>query len=170
MSSVSVVGRPNMPPRLLELLDNKLSWQPYGVVRRITQEDVNDFARQTGDNQPMHVDVSRPTIAHGLFILSLLPQLSHDFPHNQDGKGGDARIMLGGFNSIRFVRPVAVGSNVRAKYALNRHRQEDVRGMGSAEILEFAFQIETETAPEVYKSAIRGEVSVYVWPNGTNAV
>src|SRR5258708_15799961 len=54
----------------------------------VTQEEIDEFARVTGDDQWIHVDVERAkqtpfggTIAHAYFTLSLPPPFSYDmFP------------------------------------------------------------------------------------------
>lgn len=85
--------------------------------RTVTQEEVNDFARATGDHQWIHIDPERAarespfkkTIAHGYLSLSLVPVLFGELLDVQGAKMG----INYGANKIRFPAPVPVGSNVR---------------------------------------------------------
>jgi acyl dehydratase len=90
--------------------------------RIVTQEDIDDFARLSGDDQWIHVDVERAkrespfgtTVAHGNLTLSLV-----------DGFRKELFVATGfslgvnyGWNKIRFPSPVPVGSKVRARAEL----------------------------------------------------
>jgi acyl dehydratase len=94
---------------------------------RVTQEQIDRFADATGDHQWIHVDPERAkdgpfgaTIAHGFLTLSLLTHLDASVP-----KGDPARLagaVMGvnyGFDKVRFVSPVKVGSKVRARVVLS---------------------------------------------------
>jgi acyl dehydratase len=84
----------------------------------ISQERVNLFADATDDHQWIHVDPEKAasgpfggTIAHGLLTLSLLPHFSQQLYRV-------ANIALAvnyGYNKVRFITPVKVGANVRAR-------------------------------------------------------
>ncbi len=84
----------------------------------IDQERVNAFADVTLDHQYVHVDPERAkatpfggTIAHGLLTLSLLVHLCLDFIPKIEG----TKLLLNyGFDKVRFVSPVRVGSRIRA--------------------------------------------------------
>jgi acyl dehydratase len=91
--------------------------------RMVTQEDIDAFARITGDNQWIHVDVERArrespfgtTIAHGNLTLSIIDGLREQIA-TRDGADLE-RIALGvnmGWNRVRFPAPVPAGSRVRA--------------------------------------------------------
>lgn len=86
--------------------------------REVTQADIDDFARLSGDDQWIHVDVERAraespygaTIAHGNLTLSLI-----------DGFRRELFVVVGvklgvnyGWNRVRFPAPVPAGSRVRA--------------------------------------------------------
>ncbi|WP_307829892.1 MaoC family dehydratase [Antrihabitans stalagmiti] len=83
----------------------------------IDQGRIDTFAEATGDHQWIHVDPDKAaagpfgtTIAHGLLTLSLLPLLTHQL-YTVDG------ITMGinyGFDKVRFISPVRVGSRLRA--------------------------------------------------------
>ena len=87
----------------------------------ITQERVNQFATVTGDHQFIHTDPERAkqtpfggTIAHGYLTLSLLPHLG-----SKGGSLGLDNVAMGinyGLNKVRFLAPVKVGSQIRARY------------------------------------------------------
>jgi acyl dehydratase len=94
----------------------------------VDQDRINQFADVTLDHQFIHVDPERAkdgpfgaTIAHGFLTLSLLVHLDTTIP-----KGDPARyagIMMGvnyGFEKIRFVNPVRVGSRIRARSVLSK--------------------------------------------------
>lgn len=84
---------------------------------RIEQAAIDDFARLTGDDHWIHVDVERAsqempggkTIAHGLYILSLIPVLQRQvYKIEQRGRG-----LNYGYERVRFTSPVPVLSRVR---------------------------------------------------------
>ena len=83
----------------------------------IDQELINAFAKLSGDDQWIHVDSDRAlnempggkTIAHGYFMVSLLPVLSA-----QTSKiNNSSRTINYGSDKIRFINPVQVNSKVR---------------------------------------------------------
>jgi acyl dehydratase len=88
----------------------------------VTQKDIDDFARLTGDDHWIHVDVARArtemrdgkTIAHGLLVLSLIPVLQRQiYRVLQRGRG-----LNYGFDRVRFVSPVQAGSRVRLRQTM----------------------------------------------------
>ncbi|MAQ80267.1 MAG: enoyl-CoA hydratase [Rhodobacterales bacterium] len=83
----------------------------------VTQEKINIFAEATGDFQWIHVDVERAkkempegkTIAHGYYMLSLIPLLS-----SQTAKiNNSSRTLNYGSDKVRYINPVKVDSLVR---------------------------------------------------------
>ena len=84
----------------------------------IDQSRIDGFADATLDRQFIHVNPEQAkktpfgsTIAHGLLSLSLLPYFAEHFAIKIEG----AEIALNyGFDRVRFVSPVKVGSKVRA--------------------------------------------------------
>ena len=83
----------------------------------VTQEKINIFAEATGDFQWIHVDVERAkkempegkTIAHGYYMLSLIPLLS-----SQTAKiNNSSRTLNYGSEKVRYINPVKVDSLVR---------------------------------------------------------
>jgi acyl dehydratase len=84
----------------------------------VTQERVNLFADATDDHQWIHVDPERAAsgpfggaIAHGLLTLSLLPQFTSQM-YTVDNV---AMAINYGYNKVRFITPVRVGSKIRAR-------------------------------------------------------
>ena len=90
---------------------------------KVTQENINQFADLIKDHQYIHVSPEQAkgsiygrTVAHGFFVLSML-----GFFTLQDGKRDsmqfyvtDAKSILNyGFDKIRFISAVPVGSYIR---------------------------------------------------------
>jgi acyl dehydratase len=119
----------------------------------VTQALVDEFARVTGDHQWIHVDPERArresplgtTIAHGFLTVSLLPSMIQQcvgFP--------TARMSLNyGFDRLRFVAPVPVGSQVRGTFAV-----EDVRAVGDGAQITWRAEVEIRDAPKPALSAL----------------
>jgi acyl dehydratase len=121
--------------------------------RTVKQEEIDAFARITGDHQWIHVDVERAkrespfgtTIAHGNLTLSII-----------DGMRGEIsmrdavdleEIALGvnmGWNRVRFPAPVPAGGRVRATAELVSVEE---KGGGWWEIVD-RFTVELESAPK----------------------
>ena len=87
------------------------SWFP------VDQDRVNQFADATNDHQWIHVDEAKAahtpfggTIAHGLLSLSLLPALASEKTIAPEGL---VMAFNYGYNKVRFLNPVRVGSEVR---------------------------------------------------------
>ena len=84
--------------------------------REITQDEVNLYAKVSGDDNPIHLDAdfaaSTPfgtRIAHGLLTLSLVvPHMREIFKVTGVGMGINY-----GMNKVRFPAPVPAGSRVR---------------------------------------------------------
>lgn len=93
--------------------------------RVVTQLEVDDHARTTGDAQWIHNDPERAArespfggpVVQGFFLLALLTELSSGltFP-----SFGPVQLMVNyGFDRVRFVRPVPVGAAVRLTGSLS---------------------------------------------------
>jgi acyl dehydratase len=89
-----------------------------GEWRRVSQEDIDPFARLSGDDQWIHVDVERAksespfgtTVAHGNLTLSLIDGMRKELIQSTGFKLG----VNYGWNKVRFPAPVPVDSRVRA--------------------------------------------------------
>lgn len=87
----------------------------------VPQEQIDLFARATGDDQWIHLDPERAkagpygtTIAHGYLTLSLLAPLMKSV-YQIEG----ARIAVNyGLNKVRFAAPVKVDSRIRVRVGL----------------------------------------------------
>ena len=106
---------PNGVEGLRELLGREIG--PSGW-RQVTQDDIDAFARLSGDDQWIHVDVERAkaespfgtTVAHGNLTLSMIDGLRRDLIESTGFKLG----VNYGWNKVRFPAPVPSGSKVRA--------------------------------------------------------
>ena len=84
----------------------------------VSQQDIDDFARLSGDDQWIHVDVERAktespfgtTVAHGNLTLSMIDGLRRDLIESRGFKLG----VNYGWNKVRFPAPVPTGFRVRA--------------------------------------------------------
>jgi acyl dehydratase len=119
----------------------------------ITQQRINEFADVTEDHQFIHVDPKQAaelspwgtTIAHGFLTLSLLTHLSSSIPQPPERYDG---ILMGvnyGFDKVRFVTPVKVGSRIRAKSVLSGVDLKDASNLQIVRTL--TVEIEGEAKP-----------------------
>lgn len=114
---------------------------------RVTQERIEAFADATEDWERIHVDPVRAaetpfgvTIAHGLYTLSLGPKLLYEiFTMNGHTLG-----LNYGFEKVRFLSPVRVGSRVRMRAELASY--DALEGGSKFHILQ-TFEIEGAAKP-----------------------
>jgi acyl dehydratase len=93
-----------------------------GEWMEIDQDRINQFADVTEDHQFIHVDPKLAaelspwgtTIAHGFLTLSMLTKLSESIPRDLSDFDGVVMGVNYGFDKVRFVSPVKVGSRIRA--------------------------------------------------------
>ena len=88
----------------------------------IRQDRINTFADVTEDHQFIHVDEAKAkftpfgtTLAHGFLTLSLLSKFA------EQGSVALEDVKMGmnyGFDKVRFLSPVPVGSKVRGRFAV----------------------------------------------------
>ena len=117
--------------------------------REVTQQDIDDFARLSGDDQWIHVDVERAkrespfgtTVAHGNLTLSLIDGLRRDLLATSGFKLG----VNYGWNRVRFPAPVPAGSRVRARAELAS--VEDVGGGWWQVVTRFTVEVEDQEKP-----------------------
>ena len=105
----------------------------YGPTawRRVTQEDIDAFARLSGDAQWVHTDVERArrespfgtTIAHGNLTLALLDGFRDELLGAAPG-GMKLGVNLG-YDRVRFPAPVPAGAEVRATMEIVDTRELD---------------------------------------------
>lgn len=116
----------------------------------IEQRHIDGFAELTGDDFWIHVDTARAarempegkTIAHGLFVLSLVPRLQRQiFRVERRGKG-----LNYGSDRVRYTAPVPVGSNVRLHQTLQA-AERSAAGTRITTLCEF--EIEGQQRPAV---------------------
>lgn len=125
----------------------------------VTQEQVDQFARLTGDCQFIHVDPLRAaaesefggTIVHGYFALSLQPMLCKTqriLKINIPNRG----IVFYGLNKVRFLTPMKIPARLKASTKIG-----DVKKISDQQI-EVAFQhsiaLEGAERPAVYAETI----------------
>jgi acyl dehydratase len=89
----------------------------------ITQDRINQFADVTDDHQFIHVDPEQcktlspwgVPIAHGFLTLSMLTRLYGSIPRDMSRFDGVVMGVNYGFEKVRFINPVKVGSKIRAR-------------------------------------------------------
>lgn len=115
----------------------------------VDQTMIDAFANATDDHQFIHVDPVRAatspfggTIAHGFLTLSLLSTMNYNgLPKVREQTMG----INYGFDSVRFVAPVKVGSRIRAHFVL-----ADARFRGAGMLMttyDVSIEIENERKP-----------------------
>ena len=117
--------------------------------REVTQQDIDDFARLSGDDQWIHVDVERAkkespfgtTVAHGNLTLSLIDGLRLDLLKTSGFKLG----VNYGWNRVRFPAPVPSGSRIRATAEVVE--VEDVGGGWWQIVTRFTVEVEGNEKP-----------------------
>jgi acyl dehydratase len=88
----------------------------------VTQERIEQFAKATGDDQWIHVDIERAerelptgrTIAHGLLTLSFAPLFIRSVVHLE----GLKNTLNYGANRVRYLTPVPAGSRLRGRVSI----------------------------------------------------
>ena len=99
----------------------------------IDQARIDAFADVSEDHQFIHVDPEAcrtlspwgVPIAHGFLTLSLLTKLMESVPQPPERREGAVMGINYGFEKVRFVTPVKVGSKVRASSVLKAVEQKD---------------------------------------------
>ncbi len=111
---------------------------------KVDQDRINAFADATLDHQFIHLDEEKAkmtpfgtTIAHGFLTLSLLVPLTSEFMPTLKGT------LMGvnyGTEKIRFLEPVRVNSNIRARATLKNLEDKG----GNRILLTYAITVEIE--------------------------
>src|SRR5262245_34691281 len=124
----------------------------------VTQRDIDDFARLSGDDQWIHVDVVRAqrespfgtTIAHGNLTLSMIDGFRIELMRSTG-------FVLGinyGWNRVRFPAPVPAGSRIRASAKVIE--VEEVGGGWWQSVTRYTVEVEGSEKPAcVADSVIR---------------
>ena len=133
------------PSDLLMHVGQKLGVSDWFTIE---QHHIDTYAQVTGDDFWIHVDVARArrdmpggkTIAHGLFVLSLVPRLQRDiFRIEHRGQG-----LNYGSDRVRYTAQVPVRSRLRLHQTLlNATRQEGATRITT----QCEFEIEGQTRP-----------------------
>ncbi len=127
-------------------IGDKLGVSPWITVE---QSDIDDFARVTRDMDPMHIDpewcaTSGPfptTIAFGFLTMSFITHMSHAA---RPWPGGVYALNYG-FDRLRFIAPVPVGSRIRGHFTLSA---AEGRPDGSVKtVTDVTIQIEGQEKP-----------------------
>jgi acyl dehydratase len=121
----------------------------------IDQARINTFADVTEDQQFIHVDPEKcktlspwgVPIAHGFLTLSLLTKLAETVPQDPARLEGIVMGVNYGFEKVRFVNPVKVGSRVRASSVLTAVDQKDPNTLQVTKT--YTVEIEGESKPAV---------------------
>ncbi|MDA8070501.1 MAG: MaoC family dehydratase [Actinomycetota bacterium] len=119
----------------------------------VDQALIDAFADVTHDHQFIHVDPEKAarlspwktTIAHGFLTLSMLSHLSTSIPAALPPMPGLLMGVNYGFERVRFVNPVRVGSRIRAASTL---RRVELKGPTAVDLTRaMTVEIEGETKP-----------------------
>ncbi len=129
--------------------------QPEGSGEwfEVTQDRIDQFAEVTEDRQFIHVDPKAAaelspwgvTIAHGFLTLSLLTHLSASVPQPPERLNGVVMGVNYGFDKVRFVSPVKVGSKIRVSSVLKDVEQKDPNTLQLTRTM--TVEIDGETKP-----------------------
>ena len=125
-----------------------------GDWMEVNQDLINQFADVTLDHQFILVDEERAkqtpfgtTIAHGFLTLSLLTHLGASAnPENPDPARFEGMVMgvNYGFDKVRFVSPVKVGSRIRVQSLLSK---VELKGIAVLQTRTMTVEIEGEERP-----------------------
>jgi acyl dehydratase len=118
------------------------------ITKTIEQEDIDVFARVTGDHNPVHVDeeFAKTTrfgkrIAHGMLTASLISAvLANELP-------GEGSVYLG--QTLQFVAPVFPGDEITARVTVKEIREDKP-----------VVKLETVCVNQRGEIVIRGEATV----------
>lgn len=116
---------------------------------RIDQPHVDAFAQATLDRDPMHTDVDwarnegpfGTTVLFGAQSLALLVYFAHQLG---DALPPESVALNYGYDRVRFVEPVPVGSRLRARFT---ERGREPKNGGELVRLDVVLEIEGHTRP-----------------------
>jgi acyl dehydratase len=124
-----------------------------GEWLEVSQDRINSFADVTEDHQFIHVDPKLAaelspwgtTIAHGFLTLSLLVKLSESIPQPAERLDGIVMGVNYGFEKVRFITPVKVGSKIRCSSVLASVDQKDANTLQTTRTM--TVEIDGESRP-----------------------
>ena len=118
-------------PKSLYFEEFKIGDKFYSASRTLTSDDVDEFARITGDRNPIHTDeefargsIHGKRIAHGLLGLSLVSGLAA-----QLGFAEETTMAFRGL-SWKFKKPAGIGDSIKAVFEVIDKRQIPVEKGG----------------------------------------
>jgi acyl dehydratase len=133
------------PGELVEAAGTQLG---KSSCQTVLQHDVDVFAALTGDRQWIHADPARARsgpfgapVAHGLYLLSLVPPMLAEL-YTVDCV---SVVLNKGFDRVRFLSPVPVGSRIRLAANL-RSATPRPRGFTEA-VIATAIEVEGQEWP-----------------------
>lgn len=123
----------------------------------MTQDRIDQFAEVTEDRQFIHVDPElcaqvspwKVPIAHGFLTLSMLTHLAGSIRPSGEGRAPMTGLMMGmnyGFDKVRFVSPVKVGSKIRANSTV---KSVELKGSSIQVTKTYTIEIDGEGKPAV---------------------
>ncbi|MCB0968592.1 MAG: MaoC family dehydratase [Ilumatobacter sp.] len=129
--------------------------QPEGTGEwfEIDQDRIDAFADTTIDHQFIHVDPEQckalspwgVPIAHGFLTLSMLTHLMSSVPKDAARYDGIVMGVNYGFEKVRFVNPVKVGSRIRASSVLSKVELKDPQTINTTSTI--TVEIDGEAKP-----------------------
>lgn len=150
------MSNPTIIPSIAEL--KSYIGKPLGSSDwvEVTQDQIDAFARATGDDQWIHVDAERAkrespfgqTIAHGYLTIALAPVLLPQILRVEDA----AMVVNYGLEKMRLPAPVPSGSRLQLSAEI-----KNVRSMPSGAartVLSLTFRVEGGTRPACTADAI----------------
>lgn len=117
--------KPSTDAEPLYLEDMKVGDRWLSEWRKITSDDVADFATLTGDHDPLHTEEGEESpfgepVAHGLLGLSVLAGLSTEHPNA-------ATLALVGISDWQFEAPIFFGDKVQVLTEIQEIQQHGRR-------------------------------------------
>jgi acyl dehydratase len=127
--------------------------QEVGVSswRTVEQQDIDTFAKLTGDEQWIHVDPERAstgpfgaTVQHGFLTLGLATGLLWEVCTVE----GFGVILNYGLNKVRFPAPLRVGSRIRMHVEVAEVKELDgPGGKGAEAVYRLTYEVEGQSKP-----------------------
>ena len=115
--------------------------------RTVEQEQIDLFAKLTGDEQWIHVDPDRArtgpfgaTVQHGFLTLGLATGLLWEVCTVE----GFGVVLNYGLNKVRFPAPLRVGSRIRLRVTLAEVKALEA---GAEAVYRLTFEVETQAKP-----------------------